>query len=90
MAAGPVGRTATAETDAYLAAEILSWSRAKGLFAGVALQGATLRNDLDENKELYGQRLENKDILLTDRTPPPAASQLLAALNSYSRREEKK
>jgi len=90
VAAGPVGRTATAETDAYLSAEILSWSRAKGLFAGVALQGATLRNDLDENQELYGQRLENKDILLTDRTPPAAALPLLASLNSYSRHEDKK
>lgn len=89
VAAGPVGRTATAETDAYLAAEILSWSRAKGLFAGVALQGATLRNDLAENRELYGQRLENKDILLTDRTPPPAASQLVASLNSFSSHEQK-
>lgn len=90
VAAGPVGRTATAETDAYLSAEILSWSRSKGLFAGVALQGATLRSDVDENQELYGQRLENKDILLTDRTPPAAASPLLMALNTYSRHEDKK
>src|ERR1041385_4881797 len=55
-AAGPVGRNATAQTDAFMTAEILSWSRSKGLFAGVSLDGATLRNDLDENKEMTGQR----------------------------------
>jgi lipid-binding SYLF domain-containing protein len=89
VAAGPVGRSATAQTDAQLSAEILSWSRSKGLFAGVALEGATLRNDLDENLELYGSKIPNKDILLTPRKVPPAAQPLVAALNRYSRYEAK-
>src|SRR4029077_11372588 len=62
VAAGPVGRTATAQTDAQMHAEILSWSRSQGLFAGVALEGATLREDLDDNAALYGQKLENRHI----------------------------
>lgn len=89
VAAGPVGRSASAMTDAQLSADILSWSRSKGLFAGVALTGATLRNDLDTNKELYGQALHNKDILMTDTKPPAAAQALRAALNHYSRYEDK-
>src|SRR6185369_5742706 len=63
VAAGPVGRTATAQTDAQLHADILSWSRSQGLFAGVALEGATLRQDLDDNANIYGQRLENRAIV---------------------------
>lgn len=89
VAAGPVGRSATAQTDAQLSADILSWSRSKGLFAGVALQGATLRNDLDANKELYGRALHNKDILLTNRRPPAAARPFVATLDRYSRHEAK-
>jgi len=88
VAAGPVGRTATANTDAYMTAEILSWSRSRGVFAGVALEGATLRNDLDENQELYGKRLTNEQILLSNMAPPPAAKPLVASLNKYSRFEE--
>lgn len=84
VAAGPVGRSATAQTDVQLSADILSWSRSKGLFAGIALQGATLRNDTDENRELYGRPLKNKDILLTDRHVPAAGEALVAALNGYS------
>ena len=57
-AAGPVGRTVTAQTDAQMHADILSWSRSQGLFAGVALEGATLREDLDDNATLYGKQLE--------------------------------
>lgn len=87
VAAGPVGRTVSAQTDAQLSADILSWSRSKGLFAGIALEGATLRNDLDENKELYGSPLHNKDILLTNRKPPAGGGELAAALNHYSRVE---
>ena len=60
VAAGPVGRTATAQTDAQMRADILSWSRTQGLFAGVALEGATLREDLDDNATLYGKKLENR------------------------------
>ena len=63
VAAGPVGRETSANTDAQLSAEILSWSRAKGLFAGIALQGATLRPDNDVDQELYGRKLTNKEIL---------------------------
>src|SRR5579884_1948087 len=70
VAAGPVGRSTSAETDAQLSADILSWSRSRGLFAGIALTGATLRNDVDENQELYGQRLHNRQILLVNRKPP--------------------
>jgi lipid-binding SYLF domain-containing protein len=85
-AAGPVGRDATAQTDAMMTAEILSWSRSKGLFAGVSLDGATLRNDIDENQIMYGQRWESKQILNSGAKPPEAASKLLAALNKYSMR----
>jgi lipid-binding SYLF domain-containing protein len=90
VAAGPVGRQASANTDAYMRAEILSWSRARGVFAGLSLEGATLRNDLDENAELYGRKLTNKEILGSDMKPPAAAQPLITALNRYSRHEEGK
>src|ERR1700750_1643778 len=70
VAAGPVGRTATAQTDAQMHAEILSWSRSQGLFAGLALGGATLRQDLDDNAKLYGRRLENREIVTTSVATP--------------------
>src|SRR5207342_2811558 len=69
-AAGPVGRTATAQTDAQMHADILSWSRSRGLFAGLALEGATLRQDLDDNTVLYGKRLENH-VIVTTAVPVP-------------------
>jgi SH3 domain-containing YSC84-like protein 1 len=87
VAAGPVGRTATAQTDAQLHADILSWSRTQGLFAGVALEGATLRQDLDDNATLYGKPLENRDIVMTGVRAPKAAAKLLALLNRYSAKE---
>jgi lipid-binding SYLF domain-containing protein len=87
VAAGPVGRTAAADTDARLSAEILTYSRSKGLFAGVSLQGATLRNDDEGNQELYGKPLTPKDILMGNVTPPPDAHPLIAALDRYSRTE---
>jgi lipid-binding SYLF domain-containing protein len=87
VAAGPVGRTATAQTDAQMHADILSWSRSQGLFAGLALQGATLRQDLDDNATLYGKKLENKNIVKGGVRPPRAASKLMALLNRYSARE---
>jgi len=87
VAAGPVGRTSTAETDAALTAKILSWSRSRGVFAGVSLQGATLRQDLDENEELYGHRVTNKQIVMQRMRAPAAASEMLAVLNRHSRRE---
>jgi SH3 domain-containing YSC84-like protein 1 len=87
VAAGPVGRTATAQTDAQLHADILSWSRSQGLFAGLALEGATLRQDLDDNATLYGKRLENRDIVTTGVRVPKAAAKLIALLNRYSPKE---
>jgi SH3 domain-containing YSC84-like protein 1 len=87
VAAGPVGRTAAAQTDAYMTAEILSWSRSRGLFAGVALTGATLRQDLDDNKELYGRAVENKEIVDKELTPPKAAEPLLSLFNKHSARK---
>src|SRR5450759_634197 len=89
VAAGPVGRTATAQTDAQMHAEILSWSRSQGLFAGVALEGATLRQDLDDNATLYGKKLYNRSIVTSGRHAPRTAAKLLALLNKYSPREHK-
>jgi lipid-binding SYLF domain-containing protein len=87
VAAGPVGRTATAQTDAQMHAEILSWSRSQGLFAGLALQGATLRQDLDDNATLYGKKLRNRTIVTTGVRAPAAAAKLIALLNKHSARE---
>ncbi len=87
VAAGPVGRTATAQTDAQMRAEILSWSRSQGLFAGLALEGATLRQDLDDNATLYGKKLENRDIVTSGRHAPKSAATLMALLNKHSPRE---
>ncbi len=89
VAAGPVGRTATAQTDAQMHAEILSWSRSQGLFAGISLQGATLRQDLDDNASLYGKRLENREIVTSGMRAPTGAAKLLGLLNRYSPREGK-
>jgi lipid-binding SYLF domain-containing protein len=89
VAAGPVGRQTAASTDVQMSAEILSWSRSKGLFAGIALHGATMRPDQDVNEELYGSKLTNKEILMGGQTPPAAAMGLIRALGRYSPREEK-
>jgi lipid-binding SYLF domain-containing protein len=86
VAAGPVGRTAGAQTDAFMTAEILSWSRSRGVFAGVSLQGATLRQDLGANRALYGRTLETREIVLQDRPVPEAAAPLISLLNKYSSR----
>ena len=90
VAAGPVGRTATAQTDVQMRAEILSWSRSQGLFAGLALEGATLRQDLDDNATIYGAKLENREIVTVKRRVPAPAVKLIDLLNKYSPREEKK
>jgi SH3 domain-containing YSC84-like protein 1 len=90
VAAGPVGRTATAQTDAQMHADILSWSRSQGLFAGLALEGATLRQDLDDNSAIYGKRLENRQIVTGGRHVPASATKLISLLNRYSAREEKR
>ena len=87
VAAGPVGRTATAQTDVQMHAEILSWSRSQGLFAGLALEGATLREDLDDNNTLYGKRLENRDIVTNGRAAPKSGVTLIGLLNKQSARE---
>jgi lipid-binding SYLF domain-containing protein len=86
VAAGPVGRDSSALTDAKLTAQILSYSRSRGVFAGLSLQGATLRQDLDQNRELYGRTLSNREIVMTHMTAPAAASELIAVLNRYSSR----
>jgi lipid-binding SYLF domain-containing protein len=84
-AAGPVGRTASAETDATLRADILSYSRARGLFAGLSLEGSTLRPDKDANKDLYGKKIEAREIVLDGVVkPPPSASTLLSTLDKAS------
>ena len=88
-AAGPVGRNATAQTDVLLTAEILSWSRSRGLFAGISVDGATLRDDLDENREMYGQRWGAKEILGSGAKMPAGAAKLIANLNKYSPRRTK-
>ncbi|HXY49997.1 MAG TPA: lipid-binding SYLF domain-containing protein [Terriglobales bacterium] len=84
VAAGPVGRTTTAQTDAQMNAEILSWSRSRGVFAGVSLAGATLRPDEDDNRALYGEKLGTKEVVDSSRRPPVAADALLSLLKSYS------
>ena len=83
-AAGPVGRQTSANTDIQLRAEILSWSRSRGLFAGLSLEGATLRPDTEENEKLYGKEVSNKQILLGEVESPRAGRPLVAALNRYS------
>jgi SH3 domain-containing YSC84-like protein 1 len=84
VAGGPVGRTATAETDAMMHAEILAWSRSRGLFGGVSVAGSTLRNDLDENEHLYGRKLTNREVVMSAIATPPAAVELDHALDRYS------
>jgi lipid-binding SYLF domain-containing protein len=85
-AAGPVGRNATAQTDLLMTAELLSWSRSHGIFAGVSLDGSTLRNDLDENNALYAKRWTSRQILESGAPIPPAAKRLLDLLAKYSPR----
>jgi lipid-binding SYLF domain-containing protein len=78
-AAGPVGRSASAESDVTLRAEILSYSRARGLFAGISLAGSTLRADNDANKKLYGKELSAEDIVFKGAVAAPASANLLLA-----------
>jgi lipid-binding SYLF domain-containing protein len=88
VAAGPVGRTSSANTDAKMHAEILSYSRSRGVFAGISLDGATLRPDEDANAELYGRKLTNEQIVMGTIKSPSAGSKLNADLNRYSARKE--
>jgi lipid-binding SYLF domain-containing protein len=78
-AAGPVGRTASAETDVTMRAEILSYSRARGLFAGISLEGSTLRADNGANKNLYGKDMSADSIVFNHVVPPPPSAKLLLA-----------
>jgi lipid-binding SYLF domain-containing protein len=88
VAAGPVGRSTQAETDAAMTAEILTWSRQRGLFAGLSLSGATLREDSDWNKDLYGKKISTREIIMKGTVaPPPAAAGLMTELNRYSSRK---
>ena len=83
VAAGPVGRSAEAKTDAAMTAEILSYSRSRGLFAGVSLSGATLREDDSANKDLYGKELTNREVLSGKREWPADAKPLRSALAKF-------
>lgn len=86
-AAGPVGRTAQASTDAQLHAQILSWSRSRGLFAGVALEGMVITQDKDTNQDIYGRPLEAKEILTSGSVPVPAAARSFVSTTArYTKR----
>jgi SH3 domain-containing YSC84-like protein 1 len=83
-AAGPVGRNTSADTDVLLHAEILTWSRSRGIFAGLSLEGSTLRPDGSENQKIYGRDVSNREILEEDTPVPAAGRQLIVTLNRYS------
>ena len=87
VAAGPVGRDSSAESDVTLRAEILSYSRARGLFAGVSLEGSTIRPDNGDNTRVYGKKLSARDIVLSGKiAPPTAAQQLILTLETRTPR----
>ena len=88
VAAGPVGRTSSADTDLKLHAEILTYSRSRGVFAGVALNGATLRPDKESNAELYGSGRTNRQIVMGSGNRPAATVELVANLNKYSAQKQ--
>jgi len=85
-AAGPVGRASSAQTDISMRAEMLSWSRARGVFAGISLQGATLRQDQDDNADIYGRKLSNKQVINGATAWPNEGSELHSLLNKYAAR----
>jgi len=87
VAAGPVGRTTAAQTDAQTNAGILSWSRSRGMLAGVSLEGASIREDRDDNAALYGTARENQEILSSGESAPNWAAPLIALLNKASPKE---
>lgn len=89
VAAGPVGRNASAETDVTLRSEILSYSRSRGLFAGVSLEGSTIRPDNKANEKIYGEKLEATQIVLSDNVKVPAAAeQLVSTLDTKTSRTQ--
>jgi SH3 domain-containing YSC84-like protein 1 len=84
-AAGPKGRDAEADTDVAMRAEVLTYSRARGLFAGISLEGSTLRPDNDANRRIYGKEIPAKDVVLHGAVPiPPSAKMLITVLNQHS------
>ena len=85
VAAGPVGRTATADTDAKLTSEILSYSRAKGVFAGVSLQGAVVKADKSGDEAMYGKSATRNDIMMGQVPAPPEAEPLLHSIHNYAK-----
>jgi SH3 domain-containing YSC84-like protein 1 len=89
VSAGPLGRDASAQTDAMMRAEMLSYSRSRGVFAGISLQGATLRQDDDADVELYGHKISNREILTGAVAPPPAAASLESMLDKTSMRKSR-
>lgn len=82
--AGPVGRSSQAETDAFLRAQMLGWSRSRGAFAGLALEGSTLREDKEDNRALYGRDITNEQIIRGGTRIPDAAQALLNSLSKAS------
>ncbi len=89
VAAGPIGRDSSAETDATLRSEILSYSRARGLFAGVSLEGSTIRPDNGDNRRVYGKKISAKEIVLSGTVPlPEAAQQLISTLDARTPRHK--
>jgi SH3 domain-containing YSC84-like protein 1 len=89
VSAGPLGRDAEAQTDAMMRAEMLSYSRSRGVFAGISLQGATLRQDDEADMELYGKKLSNREILEGETKTPEAAAKLEALLNRTSMHKDR-
>ena len=87
IAAGPVGRDASADTDATLRSEMLSYSRARGLFAGVSLEGSTIRPDNGDNQRIYGKKIPAREIVLSGTVAvPPAADQFISTLDAQTPR----
>ena len=84
VAAGPVGRSANAQTDAQMHAEILAWSRSRGVFAGISLKGATILSDKKAAEEIYGSQMTDHDIVASSALTPAMAEPLVHALNRYS------
>jgi SH3 domain-containing YSC84-like protein 1 len=91
VAAGPVGRDASADTDAYMRSEVLSYSRSRGLFAGISLEGASLRPDDDATMDVYGQKFTAREIVMGGSVRiPPSGRHLVAVLEKHSPRNESK
>ena len=87
VSAGPKGRTASAESDVTLRAEVLSYSRSRGLFAGISLEGSTVRPDNDANERIYGKKVSAKDIIFGGAVRTPVSGRgLVTTLNAHARK----